>query len=364
MSAVGQLIAGVAHELNNPLTAILGYAQLLESERLESRALEYVNRIFKQAQRTHRVVQNLLSFARQRKPEKHDFDVVKILDEALLLRDYDMKVSSIRLERELAADIPAVSGDPHQVEQVFLNIINNALDAMMERETRLLKVKVHSRDSEVVIEFQDSGSGLKEPERIFEPFYTTKSVGKGTGLGLSICYGILKEHGGDISARNSDSGGAIIEVRLPSAGHAVGPQPAPPLPKRESALHGRILLVEDEEVVLEFERDVLAGAGAEVTSVTSIAQMKAMLENNSFDGLIMNGKMPGAESIPEIRGWIVEKWPELTGHFLFTFSSLADAEARTFLEQNNIPFLAKPFEVGDLIANARRLMLKAKGASA
>jgi len=364
MSAVGQLIAGVAHELNNPLTAILGYAQLLESEQLENRALEYVNRIFKQAQRTHRVVQNLLSFARQRKPEKHDFDVVKILDEALLLRDYDMKVSSIRLERELAADIPAVSGDPHQVEQVFLNIINNALDAMMERETRVLKVRVHTHNSEVVIEFQDSGPGLKEPKRIFEPFYTTKNVGKGTGLGLSICYGILKEHGGDISARNADGGGAIIEVHLPSAGHAVEPQPAQPSPKRENALHGRILLVEDEEVVLEFERDVLAGAGAEVTSVTSIAQMKAMLENNSFDGLIMNGKMPGAESIPEIRGWIVEKWPELTGHFLFTFSSLADAEARTFLERNNIPFLAKPFEVGDLIANARRLMSKAKGASA
>jgi two-component system NtrC family sensor kinase len=223
---------------------------------------------------------------------------------------------------------------------------------------------VQARDSEVVIEFQDSGPGLKEPKRIFEPFYTTKSVGKGTGLGLSICYGILKEHGGDIGARNAEDGGAIIEVRLPSAGHAVEPQAVQISPKRENALHGKILLVEDEEVVLEFERDVLAGAGADVTTVTSIAQMKAMLEDHSFDGLIMNGKMPGAESVPEIRHWIIEKWPELTGHFLFTFSSLAEPEARTFLERNNIPFLAKPFEVGDLIANARRLMVKTRSASA
>src|SRR5207249_683770 len=175
MSAVGQLIAGVAHELNNPLTAILGYAQLLEAEKLESRAMDYASKVFKQAQRTHRVVQNLLSFARQRKPEKHEFDVVKVLEEALLLRDYDMKVSNIKLEREIQAGVPAISGDPHQVEQVFLNIINNALDAMMDEASpesaRNLLVRVRATGDLVVIEFQDSGPGLREPNRIFEPFY-------------------------------------------------------------------------------------------------------------------------------------------------------------------------------------------------
>ena len=371
MSAIGQLIAGVAHELNNPLTAILGYAQLLETESLDARPMDYAGKIFKQAQRTHRVVQNLLSFARQRKPEKQQFDVVKVLEEALLLRDYDMKVGTVKLEREFHQGIPAVSGDPHQLEQVFLNIINNAVDAMMEDEKsqreRKLKVQISAEDQGVRILFQDAGPGIKEPHRIFEPFYTTKSVGKGTGLGLSICYGIVKEHGGEISARNADGGGAVIEIKLPSAGHGSVAAPAhdtPAIQKREAALGGRILVVEDEESVLGFERDVLAGAGAQVVTATNLEQMKSALEGQSFDALIMNGKMPGLEAVPETCAWINEKWPDLSHHFLLTFSSLTESDVRRYLEDNRIPFLVKPFEVGDLIANVRKLLVKAQAASA
>jgi two-component system NtrC family sensor kinase len=370
MSAIGQLIAGVAHELNNPLTAILGYAQLLETETLEARAKEYAGKIFKQAQRTHRVVQNLLSFARQRKPEKHQFDVVKVLEEALLLRDYDMKVGNIKLEREIDSAIPAVTGDPHQLEQVFLNIVNNAVDAMIEDGKpdfeRRLKVFVSAQDNCVTILFQDSGPGLKEPNRIFEPFYTTKSVGKGTGLGLSICYGLVKEHGGEISARNAEGGGAIIEVKLPSAGHAaVAPPPAARTQKREGiALQGRILVVEDEESVLEFERDVLEGAGAKVVTASTFEHMQSALASEAFDAVIMNGNLPGASSVPEIYGCISKKSPELARHVLFTFASLAKTEVRTFLEENSVPFLVKPFEVSDLIANTRKLLTKTHAAAA
>jgi PAS domain S-box-containing protein len=371
MSAVGQLIAGVAHELNNPLTAILGYAQLLEAEKLESRAMEYVGKIFKQGQRTHRVVQNLLSFARQRKSQKEKFDVVRALDEALLLRDYDMKVGNIKLRREIDADVPAVLGDPHQLEQVFLNIINNGLDAMAEdgpaegrKPEKLFAVRVTTRENSVIIQFHDSGSGIKEPTRIFEPFYTTKSVGKGTGLGLSICYGIVKEHGGEISARNAEGGGAVVEVKLPSAGHAAAPPAVVEPAARVTALNGRILLVEDEESVLEFERDVLSGAGAQVITATDTEKMKSAVAAHGFDALIMNGKMPGARTIPETCRWILENWPHLSGHFLFTFSSLPETEIRSFLERNQVQFLIKPFEIGDLIGTARRLLTKARAASA
>ena len=265
MSAVGQLISGVAHELNNPLTAILGYAQLLETEQLGSRAADFVTKIFRQAQRTHRVVQSLLSFARQRKPQRYRVDVRKVLDETLVLREYDLRVNGIQLERQIDSDLPGVIADPHQLEQVFLNIINNALDAMLERgKGGMLRVCVYAHSGKVHIEFQDSGPGIKEPNRIFDPFYTTKSVGKGTGLGLSICYGIIKEHGGDISAHNRQGGGASIEIHLPSAGQGDDGS-SRHLRRRAMSLpiEGRVLLVEDEEAVLEFERDVLAGRGGQ-----------------------------------------------------------------------------------------------------
>jgi two-component system NtrC family sensor kinase len=365
MSAVGQLIAGVAHELNNPLTAILGYAQLLESEQLGERAADFVAKLFKQAQRTQRVVQNLLSFARQRKPQRQRVDICKVLDESLSLREYDLKVNGFQLEREIEPSLPSVTADPHQLEQVFLNIVNNAVDAMQESgKGSKLKVRLYARNGQVHAIFQDSGPGIREPKRIFDPFYTTKSVGKGTGLGLSICYGIIKEHGGDISARNADEGGAIIEVKLPAAGWNVTPERVLPAARHELAIEGRVLLVEDEEAVLEFERDVLTGAGAEVVASMSVEEVRSKLLTESFDALIINGKLPGGWSAPEVFRWLVEKQSGLEKHLLFTFSGVADAETRTFLQENQVPYLVKPFEVAELISQARRLLQKRQAAVA
>ena len=365
MSAVGQLIAGVAHELNNPLTAILGYAQLLESEGLAERAADFVAKLFKQAQRTHRVVQNLLSFARQRKPQKQQVDICKVLDETLALRDYDLKVNDIDVVREIEPAIPAVTADPHQLEQVFLNIINNGVDAMLEAgRGGSLKVRIYAQEGNVITEFQDSGPGIKEPNRIFDPFYTTKSVGKGTGLGLSICYGIIKEHGGDISARNRADGGAVIEVRLPATGRTGAPEQVLPISPRKLVIEGNVLLVEDEEAVLEFERDVLAGAGAQVVTLMSGEETKARLLSNSFDAVIIDGKMPNGWSAPEVHRWIAENRPGLEKHLMFTFSGVVEPEVRAFLHDHNVPYLVKPFEVGDLISQARRLLQKTQAASA
>ncbi len=365
MSAVGQLIAGVAHELNNPLTAILGYAQLLDGAGLDHRSADYVKKLFKQAQRTHRVVQNLLSFARQRKPQKQDVDLKKVLEETLVLREYDLKVSNITLERDLPEDMPLVVGDPHQLEQVFLNVINNALDAMLESNSSgVLKVRGFRKGNFVCVEFDDSGPGIKDPSRIFDPFYTTKSVGKGTGLGLSICYGIIKEHGGEIVARNRDEGGAAIEIRLPASEKQEVSEVAASSPRRESLLKGRVLLVEDEEAVLEFERDVLVGAGADVTTSMSMDETKQHLQNGSFDVMVLNGRMPGGPSAAEMYRWMAANCAGMEKRLLLTFSSVTDQETRRFLQDENVPSLAKPFEVADLISQVLRLLQREDAADA
>jgi PAS domain S-box-containing protein len=367
MSAVGQLIAGVAHELNNPLTAILGYAELLESEGLNSRAQDYVSKLFKQAQRTHRVVQNLLSFARQRKPQREEVDVRKVLDETLALRDYDLKINNIRVDRDVPSEPAMVIADPHQIEQVFLNIINNGVDAILETGRKgKLKIRVYSQNGHVCTQFTDDGAGIKDPKRIFDPFYTTKSVGKGTGLGLSICYGIVKEHGGDVTANNAPEGGAQIEVRLPAVAAALAAESLNASARQhDGALHGRVLLVEEEEAVLEFERDVLAGAGAAVVTARNSEDVKTRLLSEHFDAVIMNGKMPGQWSAKESYTWLKTNCPGMEEHVLFTFSNGVDpGDGRSFLQDNNAPCLVKPFEVGDLIAHARRLLPKAQAASA
>lgn len=355
MSAVGQLISGVAHELNNPLTAILGYAQLLDGAGLDHQSADYVRKLFKQAQRTHRVVQNLLSFARQRKPQKQEVELRKVLEESLTLREYDLKVNNVSLERDIPEDMPSVVADPHQLEQVFLNIINNALDAMVEGSgSGVLKVRVFRKDAFVCVEFDDSGPGIKDPSRIFDPFYTTKSVGKGTGLGLSICYGIVKEHGGEIIARNREEGGATIEVRLLASEKPALQETVVPV-RRESLVTGRVLLVEDEEAVLEFERDVLVGAGAEVITSMSVEDTQQRLRSGPFDVIVMNGRMPGGTSAREIYEWIAKNCPGQEKGLLLTFSSVTDAQTRSFLQEQNVPSLAKPFEVADLISQVRVL---------
>jgi two-component system NtrC family sensor kinase len=368
MSAVGQLIAGVAHELNNPLTAILGYAQLLESEGLNPRAQDYIGKLFKQAQRTHRVVQNLLSFARQRKPEREEVDIRKVLDETLTLRDYDLKTNNIRVELESPSEPLMVVADPHQIEQVFLNIINNAVDAILETgRTGKLQIRMYSQGGQVCTQFTDDGPGIKDPKRIFDPFYTTKSVGKGTGLGLSICYGIVKEHGGDITANNAPEGGAVIEVRLPAAVAAPAePEPATAAPRpHEGAVHGRFLLVEEEEAVLEFERDVLTGAGATVVTAKTSQDVMARLLSETFEAVIMAGKMSGDWNARESYAWIKTNCPGMADHVLFTFSNgVEHGDGRTFLQENRVPSLVKPFEVADLISQARRLVQKTQAQAA
>ena len=220
MAAVGQLVSGVAHEVNNPLTAILGFTDLLmENPELPESARRDLRVILQEAQRTKQIVQNLLSFARQTPPQRQAVPLNSILQRTVHLRSYDFISHGIQVVERLDETLPAVIGDSHQLQQVFLNILNNAYDAVRET-ARPARIEIMSAraGSFVEISFRDNGIGIADPERIFDPFFTTKDVGKGTGLGLSICYGIVREHGGEIVCQNNqNSEGATFIVRLPVA---------------------------------------------------------------------------------------------------------------------------------------------------
>jgi len=219
MAAVGQLVSGVAHEVNNPLTAILGFADLLmENADLPETARKDLRVILQEAQRTKQIVQNLLSFARQMPPQRNPLQLNGILRRTIQLRSYDFNSHGVDVIEHLDEGLPDVIGDAHQLQQVFLNILNNAYDAVREvgRPARIEIMSTKSGDS-VEVSFSDNGNGISHADKIFDPFFTTKEVGKGTGLGLSICYGIVKEHGGEILCHNNIGGqGATFIVRLPA----------------------------------------------------------------------------------------------------------------------------------------------------
>jgi len=219
MVAVGQLVSGVAHEVNNPLTAILGFADLLlENPEVPESARKDLRVILQEAQRTKQIVQNLLSFARPMPPQRKPIALNTILDRTVQLRAYDFHSRGVEVLEHLEKDLHPVLGDSHQLQQVFLNILNNAYDAVRDtgRAARI-EIRTLNLDNLVEVIFRDNGQGVEFPERIFDPFFTTKEIGKGTGLGLSICQGIVREHGGDILCHNNRDGeGATFIVRLPA----------------------------------------------------------------------------------------------------------------------------------------------------
>ena len=235
LASLGQLAAGAAHEINNPLTAILGYADLLTVENEpQTRAYSMGGKIREQARRTKTLVNNLLSFARQVPAEKQLLDLGTVLAGAVQLRNLDLREKNIRIDLESHSVLPAVRGDPNQLLQVFYHLISNAVDAMDSAGGGVLLIRTLRERDLVVIEFSDTGPGMSEPEKVFDPFYTTKPVGKGTGLGLSICYGVMHEHGGRIIGFNRPEGGCTFRLELPAV---LGTFPTSSLPP--SAVHSR-----------------------------------------------------------------------------------------------------------------------------
>lgn len=368
LSAVGQLIAGVAHELNNPLTSISGYAQLLlRSEALDDTSRQDLSHIHTQAERAARIVQNLLIFAREHKPERRLVNLNDLLRSTLGLRAYQLRVDNITIVQLYDAELPLTVADPHQLQQVFLNLLNNAHQAIIERGepgTITLCTKVlnpqppDSQETEapatprLEVSISDTGIGISERDlaRIFDPFFTTKPVGQGTGLGLSICFGIIQEHDGHIHAESTRGVGTTVFVELPLRTEV--PQtgylqalPDPPAVEPDIAAH--VLVVDDEEPVAALLARLLRELGHQPYVVTSGEAAMQALAEHQFDLILTDIKMPGMSGF-ELYDAIHQRDPELTQRVVFITGDTLSPATQARVAQIGNSYLAKPFAVESL----------------
>ncbi|HEY2389530.1 MAG TPA: ATP-binding protein [Candidatus Angelobacter sp.] len=215
LAAMGQLVAGVAHELNNPLTSIVGYSELMSDDLPPGPARQKLDKMLREAQRMKRIIENLLRFARQNNLEKKSANLETLLHDVLGLREYHLHNNDIAVELQIEPHLPKVALDEDQFKQILLNLLNNSIDALEGTAGSRICIEANCSNGRVTLRFDDNGPGFGDVNRVFDPFYTTKPVGKGTGLGLSICYGIVKEHGGEIHAENLEPKGARIALKLP-----------------------------------------------------------------------------------------------------------------------------------------------------
>lgn len=223
LAALGQLVAGVAHELNNPLTGIIGYSELLAEEVQGEKVVKRLQKLGHEAHRMKRIVDGLLRFARQNNPAARAADFEGTLRDVIQLREYHLRKLNITLQSQIDPDLPRIAIGEDELKQVLLNLLNNSIDAVEESAQRSIQIRASRHENTVVIQFEDSGPGFADPNRAFDPFFTTKPVGKGTGLGLSICYGIAQECGGEIVLSNKQPYGASVVLELPVAVPAVHP---------------------------------------------------------------------------------------------------------------------------------------------
>ena len=290
-----------------------------------------------------------MSFARQHKPERVAVQLNQILQDTLALRDYDLRLSNIRVHYHLAPDLPMTAADPHQLQQVFLNLVNNAVDAILEHANEGdLWVSTSAQGDNLIVEFKDSGPGVKDASRVFDPFYTTKPVGKGTGLGLSICYGIVTEHGGSISVANVEPSGACFTIKLPYQRAA---EIADSIPRGAPAVRGaRILLVDTDPSVREAVAAILLEGNHAVRAAADLAEAQRLLAEQEFDAIVADTEVRGAAGTEDLHDWLARNRPALAGRLVWMTAGATPVPPLRHNGNNGLPSLQKPFKGSDLLA--------------
>lgn len=355
MSSIGQLVSGVAHELNNPLTGIMGFAQLLLLRDLEPAVRAQVETIYGEAERASKIVANLLTFARRRDARKESANLNTLIERVLELRNYDLRVRNINVELHLDEQLPDTLVDANQLLQVFLNLIINAEQAMRDTmddgDEGTLRITTRTAGSNLVASFADSGPGMSDEtlRRIFDPFFTTKEAGEGTGLGLTISYGIIDEHGGRIWAESPGGKGTTFHIELPllATAPAAVATTAAEMPEHAPGERRRILIVDDEEAIQKLLTGVLEMDGHDVEVAGNGREALDKVGAQSFDLIISDIKMPVMGG-PDMYRRLREDDNPLARRVIFVTGDTVAPDTRKFLQEIDNTVLSKPFRLRDV----------------
>jgi two-component system NtrC family sensor kinase len=369
LAAMGQMIAGVAHELNNPLTAILGVTELMRDQTGDENSRRQLDLAHRQARRAAHIVQSLLVFSRPATPRTTLLHLGDLLRRTLQLHEHSLRSNNIQVDFVTRPDLPTVLGDSNQLTQVFLNLIVNAEQAVREiRDQGTLRIRLGAVGDRVLITFQDDGVGIRRETlpRIFDPFFTTKRPGRGTGLGLSICMAIIREHNGDISAQPLPDGGSVFTVSLPVCTQTVAVVEQDPAPHSRpetiapaaAPLTGkRILVVDDEEGIRELVSDSLAARNIFVDCAASSDEALELASRHSYDAIVCDLNLESESGLAvsgfDVHDRICENLASRSAPrppFVFMTGDLVDSAANEQATRNGSQFLQKPFRIADLLA--------------
>jgi PAS domain S-box-containing protein len=359
MASIGLLVSGVAHELNNPLTSVLGFTELALADPAISETMSSrLTMVLSEAKRTRNMIQKLLKAVRHQESDRIPVRIDQVVRDTVALREYDFALNNIAIALDLCPGLPCVLADPSDIQQVLINLLQNAFDAIIESGCgRQVKVRTYFENGSVAVDVVDDGPGISEPAKVFDMFYTTKPTGKGTGLGLSICYQIIKGCGGEISVTNL-SPGARFTFKVPPTGLKltvpVSPERAVPVDAK-----GRVLIVDDEPSILELARLILVTMGGLTIEVASSgAEAIEKLSRSSFDAVVTDYRMPGKIDGSDLYDWICDHQPGLERRVIFMTGDAVNVETHRFLQTSESPVLFKPFQAEELLSVVNRALAK------
>jgi len=363
LASVGEMAAGIAHEINNPLTGVIGFSQLLMKKDIPKDIEEDIVTINEGAQRVASIVKRLLSFARQQKLERRYVNINDVLHVTLDMRKYQMETGNITVVNQLDPELPWTMADAGQLQQVFLNLIMNAESAMRSAHDKgKLLIKAEKVADKIRLSVTDDGPGITRDniDKVFNPFFTTKKEGEGTGLGLSVCHGILADHGGRIYVESKSGKGATFIVELPIVTEEKAAVIEPVATETQKAASARILVVDDEPAVRELLSKVLTGEGHQVETVDNADDALKMVEGARYNLILLDIRMPGMSGI-ELYKRLTKAIPSLAGRIIFSTGDVMAADTREFLSRTKAHRIAKPFDINQLKQEINLILAKGKG---